>query len=122
MGADNTPVERPLVLIVEDETKLAEILSEYLRQAGFRTERLERGDRVVSFVESQVPDLVLLDLMLPGRDGKEVCRDLRRFSKVPIIIPLNSFAKARISPCTAASGKGSARRLARDGCFAITAE
>lgn len=79
-------MESPLVLIVEDETKLAEVLSEYLLQAGFRTERLKRGDRVVPFVESQSPDLILLDLMLPGRDGMEVCRDLRRFSNVPIIM------------------------------------
>ena len=79
-------MEAPLVLIVEDETKLAEVLSEYLQQAGFRTEPLERGDLVVPFVESQAPDLILLDLMLPGRDGMEVCRDLRRFSNVPIIM------------------------------------
>ncbi len=79
-------MESPLVLIVEDETKLAEVLSEYLQQAGFRTERLERGDEVVPFVESQPPDLILLDLMLPGRDGMEVCRDVRRFSSVPIIM------------------------------------
>lgn len=79
-------MEAPLVLIVEDEAKLAEVLSEYLQQAGFRTERLERGDLVVPFVERQAPDLILLDLMLPGRDGMEVCRDLRRFSNVPIIM------------------------------------
>lgn len=79
-------MEAPLVLIVEDEIKLAEVLSEYLQQAGFHTEQLERGDLVVPFVERQAPDLILLDLMLPGRDGMEVCRDLRRFSNVPIIM------------------------------------
>jgi two-component system response regulator BaeR len=79
-------MESPLVLIVEDETKLAQVLSEYLHQAGFRSERLERGDAVVPFVEAQPPDLILLDLMLPGRDGMEVCRDLRRFSNLPIIM------------------------------------
>lgn len=79
-------MESPLVLIVEDETKLAEVLSEYLQQAGFRTEQLERGDEVIPFVETESPDLILLDLMLPGRDGMDVCRDIRRFSNLPIIM------------------------------------
>jgi two-component system response regulator BaeR len=79
-------MESPLVLIVEDETKLAEVLGEYLQQAGFRTEQLERGDVVVAFVQKQPPELILLDLMLPGCDGMDVCRDVRRFSTVPIIM------------------------------------
>ena len=76
----------PLILIVEDETKLARLLEEYLQQSGFRTDHLERGDQVIPRVRKQPPDLILLDLMLPGRDGMEVCRELRQFSRVPVIM------------------------------------
>ncbi len=76
----------PLILIVEDETKLARLLEEYLQQSGFRTDHLERGDQVIPRVRKQPPDLILLDLMLPGRDGMEVCRELRQFSRLPVIM------------------------------------
>ena len=105
-------MESPLVLIVEDETKLAEVLSEYLLQAGFRTERLERGDRVVPFVESQSPDLILLDLMLPGRDGMDVCRDVRRFSSVPIIMT----SSARTTTCANPTAPGRSWHGSRRSC------
>ncbi len=74
------------ILIVEDERKLAELLSDYLKQAGFSTHILSDGREVASWVREQGPELVLLDLMLPGRDGMDVCRDLRSFSRVPIIM------------------------------------
>ncbi|MCG8429052.1 MAG: response regulator [Chromatiales bacterium] len=76
----------PLILIVEDEAKLARVLEEYLQQSGFRTEHLARGDLVIPHVRKEPPDLILLDLMLPGRDGMEVCRELRQFSSIPIIM------------------------------------
>ena len=79
-------MDAPLILIVEDETKLARLLEEYLQQSGFRTQHLERGDQVIPRVRKQPPDLILLDLMLPGRDGMEVCRELRQFSRVPVIM------------------------------------
>ncbi|AJF07534.1 response regulator [Geoalkalibacter subterraneus] len=74
------------ILIVEDERKLAELLSDYLKQAGFSTHILSDGREVAPWVREQAPELVLLDLMLPGRDGMDVCRDLRGFSRVPIIM------------------------------------
>ncbi|HQP30309.1 MAG TPA: response regulator [Deltaproteobacteria bacterium] len=74
------------ILIVEDETKLAVLLKEYLERAELRVSCLERGDQVVAFVKHHHPDLVLLDLMLPGMDGMEVCRELRKFTGVPIIM------------------------------------
>lgn len=77
---------QPWVLIVEDEPKLAELLRDYLSQAGYRSEHLDRGDTVLEHVRKSPPDLILLDLMLPGRDGLEVCRALRKFSQVPIIM------------------------------------
>ena len=74
------------ILIVEDETKLAVLLKEYLERADFRVTCLERGDQVIVFVKQHHPDLILLDLMLPGMDGIEVCRELRKFSTVPVIM------------------------------------
>ncbi len=76
----------PLILIVEDEPKLAGVLQEYLAQSGFRTLHLQRGDEVIPEVRRQPPDLILLDLMLPGRDGMAVCRELRQFSNIPVIM------------------------------------
>ena len=76
-----------LILIVEDEPKIAALLADYLRaQAGFRSKVVVRGDEALSKFQSEQPDLVLLDLMLPGLDGIEVCKQLRAESQVPIIM------------------------------------
>jgi two-component system response regulator BaeR len=77
---------RPFVLIVEDERRLASVLADYLAAAGFETEWIADGREAVPAVRRRTPDLVLLDLMLPGTDGLDVCRELRSFSKVPIIM------------------------------------
>ncbi len=74
------------ILIVEDEPKLAALLSEYLTASGFQSSVLNDGTDVVPWTRNHKPDLVLLDLMLPGRDGMEICRELRTFSAVPIIM------------------------------------
>ncbi|NEX20176.1 response regulator [Thiorhodococcus mannitoliphagus] len=74
------------VLIVEDEIALADVLAEYLRAASFAVEHLSDGASVVAHVREHAPDLILLDVMLPGRDGLEICRDLRGFTMVPIIM------------------------------------
>lgn len=74
------------ILIVEDEEKLASLLSDYLRKAGFETCLLANGLEVVPWIREQSPDLILLDLMLPGRDGLEICKEVRSFSSVPIIM------------------------------------
>ncbi len=78
--------DRPFVLIVEDEERLAALLNDYLVQAGFRTACLTNGLDVEALVRRQKPDLILLDLMLPGQNGMDVCRAIRRFSDVPIIM------------------------------------
>ena len=76
-----------LILIVEDEPKIAAILADYLRaQGGFQSKVVERGDEALIQFQSEQPDLVLLDLMLPGMDGIEVCKQLRAESQVPIIM------------------------------------
>jgi two-component system response regulator BaeR len=74
------------VLIVEDETKIAELLRDYLKAASFAVSCLYQGDGVISAVKDNPPDLILLDVMLPGKDGMEICRAIRKFSNVPIIM------------------------------------
>ena len=75
------------ILIVEDEPKIAALLADYLQaHGGFRTRIAGRGDEALDAFRSESPDLVLLDLMLPGLDGIEVCKRLRAVSEVPIIM------------------------------------
>jgi two-component system response regulator BaeR len=77
----------PLVLIVEDEPKIAVLLDEYLRgPGGYATAMLGRGDEVMPWLEQHAADLVLLDLMLPGTDGLELCRLIRQRCNLPIIM------------------------------------
>jgi len=65
------------ILIVEDEEKLAGLLRDYLAQEGFEVSVLHRGDEVERWVDTHPTDLVLLDLMLPGKNGLDVCKALR---------------------------------------------
>jgi two-component system response regulator BaeR len=75
-----------MILIVEDEQKLAELLKDYLAQSSFDTTILDNGNEVIPYVRENKPDLVILDLMLPGRDGMEICKEIRTFSNLPIIM------------------------------------
>lgn len=76
-----------LILIVEDEEKIASLLDEYLREVGgYQTHVINRGDEAIDAFREQQPDLVLLDLMLPGLGGLEVCKAIRASSTVPIIM------------------------------------
>jgi DNA-binding response OmpR family regulator len=76
----------PTVLIIEDEPELVKVLRSYLEQAGFSVLAAYRGDSGLSTWEHQHPDLVLLDLNLPGLDGLDVARAIRRKSSTPIIM------------------------------------
>lgn len=79
--------EEKLILIVEDEPKIASLLEDYLRsKGGFRTVIADRGDEALELFQARQPQLVLLDLMLPGLDGIEVCKLIRAQSQVPIIM------------------------------------
>ena len=74
------------ILIVEDELKLARLQVDYLQNAGFDTDCLSNGLEVLPWLKANHTDLILLDVMLPGCDGLEICRKLRSFSTVPIIM------------------------------------
>ena len=75
------------VLIIEDEQELADLLKRHLEDNGFAVETVGRGDDGVRLAEAEAFDLILLDLMLPGMDGIEVCRRLRaRTLRTPIVM------------------------------------
>jgi two-component system, OmpR family, alkaline phosphatase synthesis response regulator PhoP len=74
------------ILIVEDELKIARLVRDYLEHAGFEVIVTGDGGSAVASARSQKPDLVVLDLGLPGRDGLDVARELRRSSTIPIVM------------------------------------
>ena len=74
------------ILIVEDEKKIADLLCDYLKAAGFRTSTQNNGERVIAQIKKDPLDLILLYIMLPGKDGMELCREIRQFSNIPIIM------------------------------------
>lgn len=75
-----------LILIVEDEPKLASLMSDYLKQASFSTHIIGDGAEVTNWVKAHSPDLILLDLMLPNKDGMTICKEIRAFSNTPVIM------------------------------------
>ncbi len=87
-GSPGEPGEAPRarVLVVDDDAALAEMLSIVLRNEGFEPFWCAYGDKALASFRENHPDLVLLDVMLPGRDGVDVCRDIRGESGVPIIM------------------------------------
>lgn len=74
------------VLIVEDEAKIASLLADYLKRDGFSCECVADGDAVMARIHDAPPHIVLLDLMLPGRDGLALCREIRTLGDLPIIM------------------------------------
>lgn len=74
------------ILIVDDDTNISELISLYLIKECFETETVEDGEEALKRFTEFEPDLVLLDLMLPGIDGYEVCREIRKVSNTPIIM------------------------------------
>ncbi len=75
-----------MIAIVEDEPKLAKLMQGYLAQADFNSIIYSNGEDALEAIRNSPPDLVLLDLMLPGLDGMSVCRELRKSSDLPIIM------------------------------------
>jgi len=74
------------ILFVEDDPDLAELIGGFLRSFEFTVEVVREGTNVVEMVRDNPPDLVLLDIMLPGKDGLTICRELREFHTGPIVI------------------------------------
>jgi len=77
------------ILVVEDDRDIAELIAHHLGKAGYLAEVVHSGDKVLSLVEDEPPHLIILDLMLPGQNGLDICRAIRsdsRSSNIPIII------------------------------------
>ncbi|MFP4130270.1 MAG: response regulator transcription factor [Halorhodospira sp.] len=77
------------ILIVDDEANIILSLEFLMRQAGFAVRTAEDGEQALAALEEQVPDLVLLDVMMPGKDGYEVCQQIRRrpeWAQLPVIM------------------------------------
>ena len=74
------------ILVVEDDASLADWICDYLSEHDFQVTQANRGDIAVELIRSDNPDLVLLDIMLPQKDGFEVCREVREFYSNPILM------------------------------------
>ena len=79
-------VSKQRILIVDDDNNIAELISLYLTKECFETKIVNDGEAALDMVESFEPNLILLDLMLPGIDGYQVCREVRAKNSVPIIM------------------------------------
>ena len=79
-------MEKQRILIVDDDTNISELISLYLTKECYETRTVENGEEALKVFSAFQPDLILLDLMLPGMDGYQVCREIRRDSQVPIIM------------------------------------
>jgi two-component system response regulator BaeR len=79
-------IKNRTIFIVEDDNKIAAILSDYFCSAGHHPQIFSDGRSVVSSVRSSPPSAIILDLMLPASDGMTICRELRKFSAVPILM------------------------------------
>lgn len=74
------------IVVVEDVEDLAELVIDYLHAADFQTQYFNEGTDVVEWVKNNNPDLLVLDLNLPGKDGFTICKEIRQFSQIPIIM------------------------------------
>ena len=77
---------RQKILIVDDDNDIAELISLYLNKECFETRIVNEGDKVIREIGTFSPDLIILDVMLPGKDGYQVCREIRNISDIPIIM------------------------------------
>ena len=74
------------ILLVDDDPNIRQLVNLYLEKEGFEVMMAARGDDAVKMFKATPPNLILLDLMLPGMDGWQVCRELRKVSNIPIIM------------------------------------
>jgi len=87
----------PLVLVVDDEPQMCDVLCRVLEKEGYRVITAPDGEAALGLIREEKPDVVLLDLVMPGMDGREVCRRVRELSTASRIIYLTAKA-APISP------------------------
>ncbi len=80
------PTPRKRILVIDDDERLNALLTKYLAQFGFDVQAVAQPERGLSAVKSDPPDLIVLDVMLPGMDGFAVCRKVRESSRVPIVM------------------------------------
>lgn len=73
------------IFIVDDEKNIRELLKKYLVKENFQVTMFENGDNLISSIQKELPDLIVLDIMMPGLDGIELCKNIRSFTEVPII-------------------------------------
>jgi DNA-binding response OmpR family regulator len=85
-GGGRPPALQPRALVVEDESPLARLVAGYLEREGFRVSICEDGERAVELAREHDPEVIVLDLMLPGVDGVEACRRIRTFSDAYIVM------------------------------------
>ncbi len=74
------------ILLVDDDPNIRQLVSLYLTREGFEVQEAERGDDALKQFKAAAPNLILLDIMLPGMDGWQVCREVRKVSNIPIIM------------------------------------
>ena len=74
------------ILLVDDDPNIRQLVNLYLEKEGFEVVMAARGDEAVQLFRTSPPNLILLDLMLPGMDGWQVCREIRKVSNIPIIM------------------------------------
>ena len=79
-------MEKKKVLLVDDEESILLLYSEEIEDEGFAVEVAHNGDQALERFQASPPDLVILDIMLPGKDGFEICREVRKTSNIPIIM------------------------------------
>ena len=75
-----------LIYLADDDPALLEVFGTFIEQAGYDVKTFPTGDELVTEFESKEPDLVILDVMMPGTDGLTICKNLRAVSNVPIVI------------------------------------
>lgn len=75
-----------MIFIVDDEKRIANLLSDYLHDAGYKTKQIHNGSDVLPEIQKNKPDLILLDIMLPGVNGLTLCKDIKAKYDIPIIL------------------------------------
>jgi len=86
LKTDDVAAKRLTLLVIDDEENVCELITMYFEKSGFQVVCTGDGAVGVELARSQKPDMVILDLMLPGVDGLDVCKDIRKFSNVPMIM------------------------------------